>query len=97
MTELQTLSIVIGVLTTCVSVVIGVISIVTSNRRADQQRQTELFMNIYDRFQDKEYTKTMYRIIVEYQYADFDEFSQKYGFDMRTRTYSNLDIYAEAS
>jgi hypothetical protein len=91
--DIQTLSIALA----AVGIFIAAINSILSNRRADQQRQTELFMNIYDRFQDKEYTKTMYRIIVEYQYADFDEFSQKYGFDMRTRTYSNLDIYAEAS
>jgi ABC-type spermidine/putrescine transport system permease subunit II len=51
MTELQSISVVIGILTACVSVVVGVINSILSSRRAeknDQQiletRQAQLFI-----------------------------------------------------
>lgn len=85
MADIQTLSIALA----AVGIFIAAINSILSNRRADQQRQTELFMNIYNRFQDKEFGKTMFRIETEYLWTDLDEFEQKYGIE------TNLEVYAE--
>lgn len=50
--DIPTVSIVIA----AVSVVIGVINSIMSNRKAEEQRQMQLFTQLYDYFVDKEFS-----------------------------------------
>ena len=51
--DVQTVSIVIA----AVSVVIGVINSIMSNKKAEEQRQMQLFTQLYDYFVDKEFSR----------------------------------------
>ena len=57
MSVLQTVSVTIGILTACISVVIGVINSILSDRRAEQQRQMQLFTGIYSHFLSQDFAK----------------------------------------
>jgi len=63
LSELQTLSITIGILSACVGVVIGVVNQILSRRRVEktqqltlETRQAQLFMQVYSRWTTKEMT-----------------------------------------
>jgi type II secretory pathway pseudopilin PulG len=80
--DVQTVSIVIA----AVSVVIGVINSIMSNQKADQQRQTEidtrqaeLFMQVYQRFNTREFRQALQNVLYIQEYRGWDEFLQQYG------------------
>jgi hypothetical protein len=59
MSELQTISVTVGILTACITVIIGILSFLKSNRQAEKERQIEidtrqaqLLMQLYDRYND---------------------------------------------
>ena len=69
MSELQTVSITIGILTAYISVIMGVVSQILSSRRTEkteqlalETRQAQLFMNVYNRWTTKEMT-TAYGLV----------------------------------
>jgi hypothetical protein len=60
--DIQTVSITVGILTACITVIVGVVSFTKSNQRAEQQRQIDLFMQIYNRWNSMEFMKA-YRFL----------------------------------
>jgi len=95
MSELQTVSMTIGILTACISVVIGVVNQILSRRRTEkteqlslETRQAELFMQLYDRFNDKDFAKQYTEILFQHKWTDFDDWMQKYG------PMTNLDVFS---
>lgn len=86
MSELQTVSITIGILTACVSVVIGVINSIRSSREAKQQRQieiqtrqAELFMQLYQGWSEPDMRKAMMKMAWYHQWDNAEDFMKKYG------------------
>jgi hypothetical protein len=84
LSELQTASVTIGILTACVSVVIGVANSIMSNRRAEKQReltqqtqqltletrQAQLFMQVYNAWSSADVVKSYG--FLRYQYPDIE-------------------------
>ena len=86
MSDLQTISITIGILTACVSVVIGVINSIRSSREAKEQRQVEietrqaeLFMQIFNQWANPEFALSYgnVRYNEEYQWKNLEELQKK--------------------
>ena len=75
MVTVETISIVIA----AASVVVAAFSMIQQNREAKRLRQTELFMPIYSRFQEKEFNKLLMDIMSNWEWEDFDDFMEKYG------------------
>ena len=81
MVSVETVSIVIA----AVSVVIGVINSIMSNRKADQQRQTEidtrqaeLFMQLYNRYITREFRAAIIEL-QSWSWESYDDYMDKYG------------------
>ena len=81
MVDVQTVSIVIA----AVSVVIGVVNSILTNRSAERRRQMELktrqvqfFLDLYNKFVEKDIL-TMYMEVLMWNWKDFDDFYEKYG------------------
>ena len=55
-------------------------------QNANRTRQTQLFMQIYDRFDDKEFMKTLHHLL-SLEWSSPEEFMDKYG------PVSNLERY----
>lgn len=75
MSDLQTISITVGILTACITVIIGVLSFMKSNRRAEEQRQieiqtrqAELFMQLYSRWSSTDMAQAY--VFSRYQVTD---------------------------
>jgi hypothetical protein len=88
--DIQTVSVVIA----AVSVVIGVINSIMSNRTAAQQREAELFMGIYDRFHEQEFAKALWRsrLAPDFKsYNTFEDYWQHHG------PQADLDQYSAGS
>lgn len=80
LSELQTVSVTIGILTACISVVIGVVNSILASRREERQRQTSLFMGLYNRFNDIDFSKQYTTLRwLDYDWTTYDEFTQKYS------------------
>jgi len=74
--DVQTISIVIA----ASGLFIAAINQILSNRRAERQRQTNLFMRLYDRFNDIEFAKQWSTLRwLDYEWNSYDEFIQKYS------------------
>ncbi|MCW4040324.1 MAG: hypothetical protein NWE83_06200 [Candidatus Bathyarchaeota archaeon] len=78
MSDLQTVSITIGILTACVTVVIGVINSIQSNRDAKQQRMTQIYLQIAEKYSDVA-TLEAIRDLSLIEYTDFEDYQRKYG------------------
>jgi hypothetical protein len=92
MSDLQTISITIGILTACVTVVIGVLNSIRVNRRAEEQRaltlqaqqqaletrQAQLFMQVYGRWNSRELQKAygLVRFQHSLEWSDYDSFRE---------------------
>lgn len=95
--DIQTITVVI----TWISVVIGVINSILSNRKADQQRQTEietrqaeLFMQIFQRINSTEWRKSFLNVVRIYEYTTVDEWNRKYRGQLDSRiTMSQVGSY----
>ena len=90
--DIQTITVVIA----GISVVIGVINSIMSNRKAEEQRQTEiqtrqaeLFMPLYNRWISRDFAEIYARTKYEYQYHDLDDYWQKYG------AHNNINAYVD--
>ncbi len=78
MSELQTISVTIGILTACISVVIGVVNQILSRRRTEamaqltlETRQAQLFMQIYNRWTSRDVTKSYGAIRYKYSKEEY--------------------------
>lgn len=77
----------IGVLSAATAAVIGVRSYINSNKRAEEARtreldtrQAQLFMQIYNRFSDKDFVEAVNSVVYENPpiYKNYDEYHAKY-------------------
>ena len=93
MSELQTVSVTIGILPACISVVIGVVNQIVSNRRAEEQRQMQLFTQVYDRVIEKAFTEQYTAITELWQWKDDEDFDQKYMLPANVDAYNTLLSY----
>ena len=73
--DIQTVSIGIA----AVSVFIAAINFVISSRKADEQRQSQLFLQLYDRWQGQEYQEQFRKALYVRDWNDWDDYIQKYG------------------
>jgi len=106
MSDLQTISITVGILTACITVIIGVISFLKSNRRAEEQRQltleaqrqaletrqAELFMNIYNRWSSPEYAEAYRMARYEYTFPGVEEYLREVSDSAVGKTDPNLYV-----
>jgi len=86
--ELQTLSITVGIVTACISVVIAVVNQILSRRRTEkteqlnlETRQAQLFMQLYDQWKSPEFRKAIIKMMFHYTWNDVDDFMSKYGYE----------------
>jgi hypothetical protein len=71
--DVQTITVVIA----GISVVIGVINSIISSRRADQQRQMQLFTQIYSHFLDQDFARNWDNAMLVSKIDNFKELSDK--------------------
>jgi hypothetical protein len=101
MSDLQTISITIGILTACITVIIGVVNSIQSNKRAelnDQQtletRQAQLYMQVYNRWNSREmsnaYQQVRYVYQIEYEGLSYDEVRSKFGPKVNPEAAANI-------
>jgi len=67
-----------------------------SQQQAEETRQAQLFMQIYSKFHDREFLKTIMPIILEWEWTDYDDFQSKYGvnnFEEYSRFYTVVDYF----
>ena len=100
MTELQSISVVIGILTACVSVVIGVINSIMSSRRAEKNdeqmletRQAQLFMQIYNRWNTKAMAEQYGRVRYSYDINSYEDWAKLTGYD--TGKVTDFNVYSD--
>jgi hypothetical protein len=95
MVDVQT----IGVLVTAASVSVAAIYYIMTLRVQQmnmkhtlETRQTQVFMNIFDRFNDRQIMKAWNSVAMDMQYRDYDEFLEKYGWEENPDFYSYFDL-----
>jgi hypothetical protein len=71
----------LGVLVAASGVLIGVAYYIVSIRNQVQTRQAQLFMNLYNVIQNKDFYKRFLNQISEWEYKDYNDFETKYGFE----------------
>jgi hypothetical protein len=96
LSELQTVSVTIGILTACISVVIGVVNQILSRRRTEkteqlalETRQAQLFMQVYNRWTQRDTVKSYGVIRFKYQWTDPDDWLTKYHADVDPEAYAD--------
>ena len=84
----------LGVLVTASGVLIGVAYYIVSIRNQVQTRQAQLFMNLYNVIQNKEFYKRLLEQITTWEYKDYDDFEAKYGAETNPEenTYWHLNV-----
>ena len=58
---------------------IGILIAVTQLRNLNKTRQTELFMNLYETFRNREFQRQYAEIIFQHKWKDFNDWLEKYG------------------
>ena len=61
------------------SVVVAAFYYALSLRNANRTRQTELFMKLYDRWNEKGFQKQWMDVVYQWGWKDYDDFEIKYG------------------
>lgn len=61
------------------SVVVGFFYYALMLRNAGRARQTELFMKLYERWEDEDFEKHWMEVVYEWEWKDYDDFDKKYG------------------
>jgi hypothetical protein len=86
--DVQTVSVVIA----AIGIFIAGINSILSSRREEKQRQTQLFMELYDRFNETEFSKIFQDVIWvwEWRDGDYDDFIQKYGPPTNTQSMASF-------
>jgi len=91
--DIQTISIVIAAM----SVVIAAANSIQASREAQktreselENRQAQLFMEIYNRFNDKEFSKMTDDVCFNWQWKDYDEFMEKYGYERNIEAWGDF-------
>lgn len=80
--DIQTVTVVIA----GISVIIGVINSILSNRKAEQQRQTEietrqaeLLMQVYDRWSAKDFRRDSFEILTRWSWDNTEDMWRRFG------------------
>lgn len=73
--DIQTITVVIA----GISVVIGVINSILSNRRAEEQQQQLHMSQIYERFLDGDLHQEYNEIMQQWEFTDYDDYIPKYS------------------
>jgi hypothetical protein len=73
--DIQTVSLVIA----CVSVVVGVASVVDKNRREVKTREANLYMQITNRLCDPEVSKNWNEVLLTEKWKTWEEYEARYG------------------
>jgi len=60
-------------------ILIGILIAVIQLRNLNKTRQTELFMNLYETFRNREFQRQYAEIIFQHKWKDFDDWLEKYG------------------
>jgi len=95
MVDAQTLSIMFA----GVSIGLAAIYYMMTLRNQSKTRQTQLFMQIYDRYMDKEFQALEAEILNQWIWEDFDDFFSKYGAAADPEAYgkhSQIGVFYEA-
>jgi hypothetical protein len=92
---LQSVSYMAGALGVCVAAVYYIMVLRTNQRSVKatlETRQAQLFMGVYDKFSSKEFSDDMNKLIFNEppQYASYEEFQEKYGYEKNPQYYSSL-------
>lgn len=85
MADVQTISIGIA----AASVVVALTYYSLQLRNQNRTRQAQLFMQLYDRFHDKEFMKKFVDINDLWEWRDYDDFLKKYGPETNLEAYSS--------
>ena len=56
-----------------------VLTLINDRLNANKARQTQLFMQLYDRFDDKDFQRQWMEVIYQWEREDYDDFERKYG------------------
>jgi hypothetical protein len=81
MVDAQTVSMVFGGLSVGVAAIYYILTLRTNQRNIKQTldtRQVQLFMNIYQKFEEPDFQSTFWDLM-SYQWKDFDDYLAKYG------------------
>jgi hypothetical protein len=97
--DVQTATVVIA----GIGVIIGVINSIISSRRAEQQRQTQLFMQLYNRWNTKDIAKQYGKLRYLYRLESVDDWNKLTGVDTNSQDprwsaavkEQQMDTYAE--
>ena len=81
----------IGILVASASVVVAAVSFIQQNRESRRMRQDELFMPVFSRFYETEFTKHWNNIMYNWEWKNYDDFMERY--DLR----ANLENMASWS
>ena len=73
--DIQTISIALA----GIGIFLAAINFIVSSRQANQQRQMELLMQLYDRYSQPEFAKRWYTITEVHEWKDYDDYLVKYG------------------
>jgi hypothetical protein len=77
MVSIETLSIIVA----ASGVFIAAINQIMSNRRAEQQRQTQLFMDLYNRWNTSEVAQQYGKVRFKYHIANYEDYLRIVGYD----------------
>ena len=88
MVDVQTVTIVIA----GISLVIGVINSIRSNRKAEEQRQTQLATQIYEQLLDPDFTRAFAEMVYQWEFTDYEDYIPKYSI-----TTGHMDEYTKFS
>ena len=84
--DVQTATVVI----TGISIIIGIIVFILSRRQELETRQAALFMQVYNRWTQRDVVKAYGMSRYQYLYDNFDEFLQKYHVTANPEAYTDL-------
>lgn len=60
-------------------ILIGILIAIRQLRNLNKTRQTELFMNLYETFRNREFQRHYAEIIFQHKWKNFDDWLEKYG------------------
>lgn len=95
MVLLQSVSYIAGALGVCVAAVYYVMNlrVQQANMKSTlETRQTQVFMEVFDRFNNMEMMKAFNEVVMNMNYKDYDEFLEKYGWEKNPDYYIHFDL-----
>ena len=78
---------------TGIGIIISILYYTSVLSNSNKTRQANLFNSIYDSMLNKELFEIQWELHTGYQYADYDDFLEKYGQDKDSVAFKNLHYY----